>query len=68
MGKINPRAVDFEGPADRAWLLPPVINPPIFGSGLSGYGGGLTLSAGVPESSEGIIAALLDRTMAELGD
>ena len=47
MGPIEAEHVTYGSPARRAWLLPPPGRPPQFLGGLSGYRGGLTLSAGV---------------------
>jgi NRPS condensation-like uncharacterized protein len=46
MGPIPPAAVDFDGAPRRAFLRVPPTYPPNFVTGLSGYAGELTLSAG----------------------
>jgi NRPS condensation-like uncharacterized protein len=48
MGEIKIPSVNFGIQPASAHLLPPLILPPYFASGLSGYDGSLTLSAGAP--------------------
>jgi NRPS condensation-like uncharacterized protein len=55
MGPIRAAAVDFDGPARRAFLRVPPTRPPNFALGVSGHAGELTISAGwfpgtVPEA------------------
>ncbi len=67
MGPIAPERLSFDGVCPKsAWLLAPPIYPPLFGAGLSGYAGGLTLSAGVPESARSAIEAFFDAIGNEL--
>ncbi|MEW5734791.1 MAG: hypothetical protein AB1921_08045 [Thermodesulfobacteriota bacterium] len=49
MGPIAEDCVDFGAPATRyaGFLVPPLL-PPTFGVGISGFRGGITLSAGFP--------------------
>jgi NRPS condensation-like uncharacterized protein len=61
MGPISLGAVDFDGPARHARLLVPRMAPPLFGVGVSGFRGGLTLSAGVTEGTRPAVAAFMDR-------
>jgi NRPS condensation-like uncharacterized protein len=67
MGPILPELVTFGDmtPTD-AWLLVPPIYPPLFGAGLTGYAGTLTLSAGVPESARPAVDAFYDSVLSEL--
>ena len=53
MGPLDPAALVFEAPPDHARLLVPPIHPPGLGVGLSGYRGGLSLSAGIYPSTGG---------------
>jgi NRPS condensation-like uncharacterized protein len=54
MGEIPMETVDFGGNPARAWLLPPGCNFPVLFYGCSGYGGGLSLSAGIMCDGEGM--------------
>lgn len=58
--------VDFGMRPRTAHLLPPVIYPPMFGSGLSGYSGTITFSAGAPAAVRPHAERFLDRMLAEL--
>lgn len=66
LGPIAPGDVDFGVPPVRAWLLTPPINPPLFGLGLTGYAGTLTLSAGAPAGALPVIESFIDRIVAAL--
>jgi NRPS condensation-like uncharacterized protein len=47
MGRIDHHSLDFGGvEVSSAWLLPPIVYPPVFGFGVSGYHNSITLSAG----------------------
>jgi len=46
MGPIEPESVTYDQPAENAWIIAPVMYPPFFGLGLTGYNNGITLSAG----------------------
>jgi NRPS condensation-like uncharacterized protein len=66
MGPIAPVDVDFGVRPTTAWLLTPPITPPLFGLGVTGYAGSLTLSAGAPELALPAIGAFIDRVLAAL--
>ncbi len=67
MGPIVPEKVSFSGMApSRAWMLVPPIFPPVFGAGLSGYKGSLTITAGAPEPAKAAVEAYFDKIIAEL--
>ncbi|MBI5479898.1 MAG: hypothetical protein HY906_13620 [Deltaproteobacteria bacterium] len=66
MGPIAAGDVDFGGAPTAAWLLTPPIHPPLFGIGVTGYAGALTLSAGTPAHAAPPIEDLFDRLIAEL--
>jgi hypothetical protein len=66
MGPIAPAATDFDGVAERAWLLTPPIYPPIFGSGISGYCGSISFSAGLPLEAIARMEAFYERLLAQL--
>jgi NRPS condensation-like uncharacterized protein len=68
MGPIDPTAVDFGSRPTEARLLPPVSQPPWFILGISGYGGTLTLSAGVYAVQRDLTERLLDAMVAELSN
>jgi hypothetical protein len=46
MGPIEKSEVTFDIAPASAWLLVPPVYPPLFGFGISGYEGGITLSFG----------------------
>lgn len=65
MGPIEKETLMFgKKPPRRAWMLVPPIYPPIFGFGMSGYAGSLTLSSGGPrpimETAENFLDALMN--------
>jgi NRPS condensation-like uncharacterized protein len=66
MGPIAPADVDFGVRPTAAWLLTPPINPPLFGIGVTGYGGALTLSAGAPAHAAPSIETFFDAVLAAL--
>jgi NRPS condensation-like uncharacterized protein len=66
LGPIDAESVVFGERPRKAWILPPVIYPPLFFAGFSGYAGSLTLSAGVPEASAGMVEKFFDQMLAEL--
>jgi hypothetical protein len=68
MGPISFEDVDFGIRPRSAWLLCPPIYPPIFGAGVTGYAGSLTLSAGSRLAALPFIERFLDRMLAELPD
>ncbi len=50
MGRLDPAQMDFGGLSlEDAYLVPPVVYPPVFGCGVSGFRDRLTLSAGICE-------------------
>jgi NRPS condensation-like uncharacterized protein len=50
MGRIDPASLHFEGTHILdAFLVPPVVYPPVFGCGVSGFRDTLILSAGICE-------------------
>ncbi len=66
MGQIAPHVVDFSVAPKAAYLLAPPIYPPAFGGGLSGFGGSITLSFGVPAQVKGEVERVVDMAIAEL--
>jgi NRPS condensation-like uncharacterized protein len=67
MGPIEPARMEFDGVSPRtAWLLCPVIYPSLFGAGVTGYKGTLTLTAGVPDNVRATIEDFMDKVVAEL--
>jgi len=66
MGPISPQSVTFDAPALQAWFLPPPCLPPYFLSGLSGYRGTLSLSAGVHLHQKDVAERFFDRVLSEL--
>jgi NRPS condensation-like uncharacterized protein len=46
MGPIDPTRLDFGAPVRRAYLIVPLIFPPVFGAGASGFRDSLTLTSG----------------------
>lgn len=68
MGPIKPDWLTFDSPPRMARLLPPIVYPPMFGCGLSGYDGTLTLSIGFCPLSLSVerAEAFLDQVLAEL--
>jgi NRPS condensation-like uncharacterized protein len=66
MGPIAPEDVDFGVRPLSAWLLTPPINPPLFGVGLTGYAGTVTLSAGAPVPALPVVETFLDAMLAKL--
>jgi NRPS condensation-like uncharacterized protein len=66
MGPIEQASANFGRPAEAAWLLVPAIYPPVLGVGLSGYAGGLTISAGAVPSTAPVVESFYDRIVAEL--
>ena len=55
VGVIQPEKVNFGMEPLTAWMLVPFMFPPFFITGLSGYKGSLTLSAGIPMNEREII-------------
>lgn len=67
MGPIEPETITFGGLRPTyAFLLVPPIFPPLFGCGLSGCAGGLTLSAGSPTGALPAINDTFDCLISEL--
>ena len=66
LGPIAPGRVSFDGEPERAWILPPVVFPPVLYVGFSGYGSTLTLSAGVPLGARDFIEGFFDRMLGTL--
>jgi len=68
MGPIRPEAVDFDGTPRRAFLRVPPTFPPNFVTGLSGYAGELSLTAGwyAGSAPEALIERFFDLMMEEL--
>jgi NRPS condensation-like uncharacterized protein len=66
LGPIEPASLVFDESPRYVRALPPFLYPPVFGCGLSGYAGGLTLSAGVPLVCKAVVEDFLDRVLAEL--
>jgi NRPS condensation-like uncharacterized protein len=66
MGDLRPETVAFDEPPAAARLLVPVMFPPFFVCGASGYAGGITLSAGVPEFLAARVEAFFDAWTREL--
>jgi NRPS condensation-like uncharacterized protein len=66
MGPISPQSVTLDTPALQAWLLPPPCLPPYFLTGLSGYRGTLSLSAGVRLHQKDLAERFFDRVLSEL--
>lgn len=66
MGPIAPAVVDFDLLPRTARLLTPVIYPPLFACGMSGYAGSLELNCGVPVSAQPAAAAFLDAVITTL--
>ncbi|MBI5527821.1 MAG: hypothetical protein HY897_15940 [Deltaproteobacteria bacterium] len=66
MGPIAPEDLDFGVRPVSAWLLTPPIHPPMFGMGLTGYSGTLTLSVGVPVAALPEVETFMDAMLKEL--
>lgn len=68
MGPITDEHTMFGKPAARAWLIIPPMFPPLHLIGLTGYGGGLTLTGSAFDGLEtqAIIENFLDRMIEEL--
>jgi NRPS condensation-like uncharacterized protein len=66
LGNIEPQSVSFDHPPETAHVVCPPIFPPLFGAGLSGYRGTLTLSAGTVESAKGKVEELFDGILEEI--
>ena len=62
MGPLDPSDLAFDAPPVSAWILVPPMYGPVFGVGLTGYGGGLTLSCGIyaPEKDAGTVESVFD--------
>jgi NRPS condensation-like uncharacterized protein len=66
LGPIAPDRLRFDSPPVEARIMVPAGYPPFFGIGISGYNGGLTVSAAAfPETREKV-NAILDSMLAEL--
>lgn len=71
MGEISREQVDFgEATAVDAFLTPPLVFPPFFVIGLSGFAGSITMSAGFCESAvaKTAVAGLFDTVEKELAE
>jgi NRPS condensation-like uncharacterized protein len=70
MGPIKAEDVTYDQPAARAWVTVPPMNPPLFGMGMTGYAGSLTLSIGTyqPVYTAGIVNQFYDRMLEQLPD
>jgi NRPS condensation-like uncharacterized protein len=67
MGPLKKEDLTFGNKAPRkAWLLTPPIYPPLFGFGMSGYAGSLTLSSGFPKAIAETAGNFLDGILSEL--
>jgi NRPS condensation-like uncharacterized protein len=66
LGMIQPGTVLFDQHPVQGWILPPVVYPPVLYIGFSGYGGSLTLSAGVPVAARKSIEQFFEQMLAEL--
>lgn len=67
MGAIIPERVTFGATVPRkAYLLVPPIHAPLFGIGMSGYDGALTLTSGVTETTRPMIERFFDAMLEEL--
>ena len=66
LGMIQPGTVFFDQHPVQGWILPPVVYPPVLYIGFSGYGGSLTLSAGVPVAARKSIEQFFAQMLAEL--
>lgn len=67
MGLLQPASIAFGGIVpEAAWILVPPVYPPMFGVGLSGYAGTLTLSAGVPSQIAPDVDEFFDKLLSEL--
>ncbi len=68
VGPIDPERLDFGAPVRRAHLVTPLIFPPIFGAGVSGFRDTLTLTAGFCASGVdgGMMNELFDRWLREM--
>lgn len=65
-GAIDPATITFGAKPIAARLLPPLIYPPYFMLGASGYDGTLTLSAGIYSHQEELAGRFLDAMLVEL--
>ena len=68
MGPISPESVTFEALPVNACLLPPPLYPPLLLTGISGYKGTLTISAGVYPSQKDVTERFFDAVLSELPD
>ncbi len=68
LGLIPPEGVFFDGQPAQAWILPPVVYPPVLYIGFSGYASSLTLSAGVPLAATACIEDFFTQLLEELPD
>ena len=71
MGEISREQVDFgEAKTEDAFLAPPLVFPPFFVIGLSGFAGSITMSAGFCESAvaKTAVAGLFDTVEKELAE
>ncbi len=69
MGQIDDRKLNFGHiEVQNAFLLPPIIHPPFWGAGISGYKDTLTLSSGFCSSGidAGLVEDLFDRIQKEM--
>jgi len=68
MGPIDAARLAFEPPLRRAYLIVPLIFPPVFGAGISGFRDTLTLTGGFCASGTdpALIEELFDAWMGEL--
>jgi len=68
MGEIPKPSVNFGIQPASAHLLPPLVLPPYFASGLCGYDGSLTLSAGAPVHAQKNIEGFFQSVIGFLPD
>lgn len=71
MGRVDPALLDFAGIGlEEAFLVPPVVYPPVFGCGVSGFKDTLTLSAGIcePGFQRQTVVDLFEAVDRELGE
>jgi NRPS condensation-like uncharacterized protein len=66
LGPITTDDVDFGVKPRVAHLLPPVLYPPMFGAGLSGYAGTITFALGAPVAVGPRAERFLDGLLSEL--
>jgi len=67
LGPMDDRRLVFDKkPPTSAWIVAPAGMPPFFGTGMSGYRGSLTLSAGTFSTSTDTIENVYDMMLEEL--